>query len=63
MNNLKIKIYKKVLQEVPEKYDGADKEKPGKYDGAEDIINSRIEEICSHKKFSAEDVIYFLFSC
>ena len=36
MNNLKIKIYKTVLKEVSEKYDGA-----------EDFINRRIGEICS----------------
>ena len=49
MNNLKIKIYKRVLKEVSEKYDGA-----------EDFINSRIEEICSQEKLSAKEVICFL---
>ena len=52
MNNLKIKIYKRVLKEVSENYDGAD--------GAEDFINSTVEESCSQEKLSAEDVIYFL---
>ena len=49
MNNLKIKIYKRVLKEVSEKHDGA-----------EDFINSKTEEICSQKKLSTEEVIYFL---
>ena len=38
-----VKIHKRVLQEVSEKYDGAE-------DGA---------EICSQEKLSAEEVIYF----
>ena len=50
MNNLKIKVYKRVLKEVSEKYEGA-----------EDFINSRIEEICSQEKLSVEEVIYFLY--
>ena len=50
MNNLKIKVYRRVLKKVSEKYDGA-----------EDFINSRIEEICSQEKLSAEEVIYFLY--
>ena len=59
MNNLKSKVYKKVLKEVTEKYDGA-----------EDFINNRIDEICSQEKLSAEEVIYvlvdflqFMFPC
>ena len=36
MNNIKIKVYKRVPKEVSKKYDGT-----------EDFINSRIEEICS----------------
>ena len=43
MNNLKIKVYKRVLKEVSKKFDGA-----------EDFMNSRIEEICSQGKLSAE---------
>ena len=39
MNNIKIKVYKRVLKEVSKKYDGA-----------EDFINSRTEEICSQEK-------------
>ena len=49
MNNFKIKIYKTVLKEVSEKYDGD-----------EDFVNRKIEEICSQEKLSAEEVIYFL---
>ena len=49
MSNLEIKVFKKVLKEVVEKYDGA-----------EDVINSSIDEICSQEKLSAEEVIYFL---
>ena len=35
MNNLKIKIYKAVLKEVSDKYDGT-----------EEFINQKIEEMC-----------------
>ena len=49
MNNIKMKIYKRVLQEISEKYHGA-----------EDFINKRIEEVCSQEKLSAEEVTYFL---
>ena len=49
MNNLKIKVYEKVLKEVAEKYDGA-----------EDFITKRIDEIFSQEKLSAEEEIYFL---
>ena len=36
MNNIKVKVYKRILKEVAEKYDGA-----------EYFINKRIDEICS----------------
>ena len=49
MNSLKIKLYKRVLKEVSEKFEGA-----------EDFINRRIYEICSQQKLFAKDVIYFL---
>ena len=49
MNNLKIKIHKRVLKEVSKKYVGT-----------EEFINSRTEEICSQDKLYAEEVIYFL---
>ena len=39
MNNIKIKVYKRVPEEVSKKYDGA-----------ENFIDSRIEEICSQEK-------------
>ena len=52
MNNIKIKVYKRVLKEVFEKCDGD-----------EDFIYSRIKEILSQEKLSAEEVIYFLFYC
>ena len=53
INNLKIKIYKKVLKEVSEKYEGS-----------EEFINSRIEE----KNFSRKAVcrrgnLFSMFSC
>ena len=49
MNNAKIKVYKKVLKEICEKYDGA-----------EIFVNDRIEEICSHEKSFGEELTYFL---
>ena len=49
MNNIKMKIYKRVLQEISEKYNEA-----------EDFINKRTEEVCSQEKLSAEEVTYFL---
>ena len=49
MNSLKIKIYKRVLKEVSETFEGA-----------EDFVNRRIDEICSQQKLFAKDVIYFL---
>ena len=36
MNNIKVKVYKKVLKKVAEESDGA-----------EDYINNRTDEICS----------------
>ena len=49
MNSLKIKLYKRVLKEVSETFEGA-----------EDFVNRRIDEICSQQKLFAKDVIYFL---
>ena len=49
MNNLKVKVYKTILKEVSEKYEGI-----------EEFINSKIEEICSQEKLSGKEVIYFL---
>ena len=49
MNNTKINIYKIVLQEVYEKFNGT-----------EPYIKERIEELCNEKKLSAEEVTYLL---
>ena len=49
MNNLKVKVYKTILKEVSEKYEGI-----------EEFINGKIEEICSQEKLSGKEVIYFL---
>ena len=49
MNNLKIKVYKKVLKEISKIYDRT-----------EVFMYSRIEEICPQEKLSAKEVIYFL---
>ena len=48
MNNIKIKVYKKVPKAVPKKYYAA-----------KDFINSRIEDSCSQEKLPAKEVIYF----
>ena len=52
MSNTKINLYKKLLQELCEKFDGA-----------EFYIKERIEELCSEKKLSAEEVthLFYLF--
>ena len=50
MNSLKIKIYKRVLKDASEKYEGA-----------EEFINGRIDEICSQEKLSVEELIYLLY--
>ena len=51
MNNLKIQIYKRVLKDASEKYEGA-----------EEFINGRIDEICSQEKLSVEELIYLLYT-
>ena len=51
MNNTKINIYKKVLQEVCEKF----------YD-TEAFVKERIEELCNEKKLSAEEVTYLVYN-
>ena len=38
VNEEKVKVYRRVMKEVGEKYDGA-----------EDFINNRIDETCSHE--------------
>ena len=51
MNNLKINVYKKVLQELCEKFNGAAA-----------YIKKRIEELCSENKFSVEEVTYLFMN-
>ena len=51
MNNTKINIYKKVLQEVCEKFIGA-----------EAFVRERIEELCNAKKLSAEEATYLFIN-
>ena len=50
MNNIKIKIYKRVLKEASEKYDGT-----------EDFMNNKIEEIASQETLSTEEVYFLRF--
>ena len=50
MNSAKLNVYRKVLQEIWEKFDGA-----------EEFIRDRIQEICCNKKLSAEEVTYFAY--
>ena len=47
MANTKLNVYKIVLQEICEKFNGA-----------EEYIKKRIEELCNEKKLSAEEVTY-----
>ena len=51
MNKIKIIVYKKLLKEVSEKFEGA-----------KDFINNRFDEIFSQEKLSAEKAIYVLVS-
>ena len=51
MNNAKLNVYKKVLQEVWENFVGA-----------EEFIKRKIEEICCNEKLSVEEVTYFVVS-
>ena len=48
LNNTKVNVYKKVLQELCEKFNGA-----------EAYIKERIDELCSENKLSVEEVPYF----
>ena len=52
MDNVKVKVYKKVMNKVVEK----------QY-RAEDFINNRTDETCFQEKLSAEEVIYFRVKC
>ena len=51
MNNPKMIIYKKVLQEVCEKFNDV-----------EAFVKERIEELCNEKKLSAEEVTYLVYN-
>ena len=51
MNNAKLNVYKKVLQKVCEKFDGA-----------EEFIKDKSEEICSNRKLSVEGVTYLFMN-
>ena len=51
MSNTKLNVYKKVLQEVWEKFNGA-----------EQYIKVRIEVLCSEIKLSAEEVTYLFIN-
>ena len=56
---IKFKVYKKVIKEVSEKFEGT-----------KDFISNRINDMCSQEKLSTEEVIYifnaffqFMFPC
>ena len=51
MNNTKINVYKKVLQELCEKFNGA-----------EGYIKEGIEELCSENKLSVKLVTYLFMN-
>ena len=51
MNDIKVKVYKKVMKEIA-----------GKYDGAEDFIKNRIDEICFQERLSAKAAIVFMLT-
>ena len=51
MNNTKTNVYKKVLQELCENFNGA-----------EGYIKERIEELCSENKLSVEEVTYLFMN-
>ena len=51
MNNTKLNVYKKVLHEVCEKFNGA-----------EQYIEERIEELCSESKLSVYEVTYLFIN-
>ena len=50
MNSAKLDVYKKILQEVCEKFHGA-----------EEFIKDKIEEICCNEKLSVEELTYFVY--
>ena len=62
--NAHTKLYKRAcVLMIAKKAAGSQlKEISEKYEGAEDFTDNIIDENCSQKKFSAEEVIYFLFT-
>ena len=50
INKTKLNVYKTVLHEVCENFDGA-----------EEFINQKIEEICCQEKLSVEEVTFFVY--
>ena len=51
MNSTRVIIYKTVLQEVCEKFNGV-----------EAFVKERIEELCNEKKLSAEKVTQWIYN-
>lgn len=51
MNKTKVEVYRKVLRDSSQNYEGA-----------ENFIKQWIEGICEHKKTSVEEVFYFCIS-
>ena len=51
MNNAKLNVYKKVLEEVVEKFYGI-----------EEFIKQKIKEFCGTEKLSVEEVTYCLWT-
>ena len=51
MNSTRVIIYKTVLQEFCEKFNGV-----------EDFVKERIEELCNEKKLSAEEVTCWIYN-
>ena len=50
MSKTKLNVYKKVLHEVCQKFNGA-----------EEFINQKIKEFCCQERLSAEEVTYFIY--
>ena len=48
MNKTKAKVYREVLRDASQNFEGA-----------ENFIKQRIEEICERKKISVKEVFYF----
>ena len=50
MNKTKVEVYREVLRDISQIFEGA-----------ENFIKQPIEEICEKKKISVEKVFYFLY--